>query len=70
MEVRISSETSVHIRTKRRYIPRDGNVHIFHCENFIPYKKNIHINMYPEILSYSGKNTLIIRDVSKRALEL
>jgi hypothetical protein len=31
MEVISSSETSVHIRTTRRYIPEDGNIHNYRC---------------------------------------
>jgi hypothetical protein len=31
------SETSVHIRTTRRYIPEDGNIHNYRCENLKSY---------------------------------
>jgi hypothetical protein len=33
------SETSVHIRTTRRYIPEDGNIHCYRCENLKSYKR-------------------------------
>jgi hypothetical protein len=32
-----SSETSVHIRTTRCYIPEDGNIHNYRCENLGSY---------------------------------
>jgi hypothetical protein len=38
MEVMPSSETSVQIRTTRRYISEDGNFHIYSCENLKSYK--------------------------------
>jgi hypothetical protein len=34
---RLSSETSVHIRTTRHYIPDDGNIHNYRCENLKSY---------------------------------
>jgi hypothetical protein len=35
MEMTISFETWDHIRTKRRYVPEDGNIHNYRCDNFI-----------------------------------
>jgi hypothetical protein len=37
MEVICSSETSVHVRTTRRYIPEDGDFHNYRCENLKSY---------------------------------
>jgi hypothetical protein len=37
MEAIISSETPVHIRTIRSYIPEDYNVHNYRCENLNSY---------------------------------
>jgi hypothetical protein len=34
---KFEGETSVHIRTTRRYIPEDGNIHNSRCENLISY---------------------------------
>jgi hypothetical protein len=41
MEAIRSSETSVHIRITRRYIPEDDSFHNYHCENFNSY--NMHL---------------------------
>jgi hypothetical protein len=41
MEVICFSETSVHIRTPRRYIPKDGNVHIW-SSSLCKYKYYLH----------------------------
>jgi hypothetical protein len=38
MEVIRSSETSVHLRTARRYIPEGDKIHNYLCENFKFYK--------------------------------
>jgi hypothetical protein len=32
-----SSETSVHIRTTRLYIPKESSIHIYRCENLKSY---------------------------------
>jgi hypothetical protein len=37
MEVIHSSETSVHIRTIRRYILEEGNLHNYRCQNLKSY---------------------------------
>jgi hypothetical protein len=37
MDVIRSSETSVRIRTRRRYVPEDGNIRNFRFENVILY---------------------------------
>jgi hypothetical protein len=34
---RHSSETSVHIRTSRRYVPEDDNIHNYRYENLTSY---------------------------------
>jgi hypothetical protein len=41
IEVIISTDTSVHIRTTRRYIP-GGGIHNYHCENI---KSNFHFSL-------------------------
>jgi hypothetical protein len=38
MELIDSSETSVHIRTTRSYIPEDGNIYNYRCENLKSYE--------------------------------
>jgi hypothetical protein len=39
MEVKRSSETSVHIRTTKTYISEDSNIYNYRCENL---KSNIY----------------------------
>jgi hypothetical protein len=38
MEVIRSSETSVHMRITRRYVPEHGNIRNYRCENVKFYK--------------------------------
>jgi hypothetical protein len=52
MEVIRSSETSVHIRTKRRDIPEDINVHNYRCENLIYYISNTNFGRNTGRLSF------------------
>jgi hypothetical protein len=51
IEVICSSETSVHILTTQRYIPKDGNFCNFRCENIRSY--TLHI-WFPETLIWAS----------------
>jgi hypothetical protein len=60
MKVIRSSETSVHIRTTRRYIPEDRNFHFDNCrcENLKSYKM-MSVYVYKELYGNEGPDKTI-----------